>query len=113
MLARSIRIRDLVILVIAINKILQDGARLKNANLFTVKSVGDGGDAAVGVDLKEPRLLLLVLAHLDGVHLVVEAELLKQDGGLDAIGCTHGVEGDVCLCLGSHVEELFTELSDA
>lgn len=102
-----------MILVIAINKILQNGARLKNANLFTVESVGHGGDAAVGVDLEEPRLLLLVLAHLDGVHLVIETKLLKQDGSLDAIGSTHGVEGDVRLCLGSHVEELFTELSDA
>ena len=41
------------------------------------------------------------------VYLVVEVELLEQNGRLDAIGSVGGVEGDVSLDLLSHCEELF------
>ena len=38
------------------------------------------------VDLKEPRLLLLVLAELQLVHIVLQAEFLEGDGDLVAVG---------------------------
>ena len=43
------------------------------------------------VDLKEPRLLLLVLAELQLVHIVLQAEFLEGDGDLVAVGgCSIG-----------------------
>ena len=55
-------IRNLVVGVIARNKILHNGAGLEQANTLAItESVGQGGDAAIGVDGKEPRLLLYVL----------------------------------------------------
>lgn len=99
------RIRNLVVLVVAVNEILQNSTALKDADLLAVgELVSEGGDATVGVDLEEPGLLLLILHHLDGVDLVVKAELLEKDGGFDAIGRADGVEGDVCLCFGGHGE---------
>lgn len=38
------------------------------------------------VDLKEPRLLLLVLAELQLVHIILQTEFLKSDGDLVAVG---------------------------
>ena len=44
------------------------------------------------VDLKEPRLLLLVLAELQLVHVVLQAEFLEGDGDLVAVGgCSMGI----------------------
>ena len=42
------------------------------------------------VDFEEPRLLLLVLAELQLVHIVLQAEFLKSDGDLVAIGGCSG-----------------------
>jgi hypothetical protein len=107
MLSRALRERELVILVIAINEVLQHSTTLKDTNLLAVECISESRDATVGVDLEEPLFLLLIFGHLDGVHLVLEVELLEQNGGLDAIGSVGGVEGDVGLDLLSHVEELF------
>uniref|UniRef100_A0A7S3JP59 Uncharacterized protein n=1 Tax=Aureoumbra lagunensis TaxID=44058 RepID=A0A7S3JP59_9STRA len=107
MLSRALREGELVILVIAINEVLQHSAALKNTDLLAIECVGKSRDATVGVYLEEPFFLLLILGHLDGVHLVFEVELLEQNGRLDAIGSVGGVEGDVGLDLLSHVDELF------
>jgi hypothetical protein len=43
------------------------------------------------VDLKEPRLLLLVLAEFQLVHIVLQAEFFEGDGDLVAVGgCSIG-----------------------
>lgn len=69
-LTRPMRIRNLVVFVVAVRQVLQDGTALKDADLLAVlKLVRQGGDATIGVNLQEPRLLLLILHHLDGVHL--------------------------------------------
>ena len=73
-LRRVARVRNLVVLDVAVDKVLENGTALKDANGLAIRPlVGDGGDAAVGVNLEEPRLLLLILAHLDGMDL--------QEGG--------------------------------
>lgn len=60
--------------VIARNKILHNGAGLEQANALAItESVGQGGDAAIGVDGKEPRLFLGVLADFDLLDLVGQA----------------------------------------
>lgn len=69
MLSRAMGERELVVLVVAINEVLQNSTALKDANLLAVQRICEGGDAAIGVDLQEPLLLLLILSHLDGVHL--------------------------------------------
>jgi hypothetical protein len=38
------------------------------------------------VDFKEPRLLLLVLAEFQLVHIVLQAEFFEGDGDLVAVG---------------------------
>lgn len=59
-----------MVLVIPVHEILQDRAALKDAERRAVgPGVRDGGDAAVGVDVEEPLLLLLVLAQVDGADL--------------------------------------------
>lgn len=62
MLARITRVRDLVVLVVAVDEVLEDGTRLKDANGLAVgPCVSDGGNAAVGVNFQEPWLLLGVV----------------------------------------------------
>jgi hypothetical protein len=123
MLSRVMGERKLVILVIAINEVLKHSTALKNTDLLAVEGISESRNATVGVDLEEPLFLLLILGHLDSmdlslldtgcvavrqvVYLVLEVELLEQNGRLDAIGSVGGVEGDVGLNLLSHVEELF------
>lgn len=59
-----------MVLVVSVREVLEDGTALKNANLLAVwQLVRQSGQAAVGVDLEEPGLLLLILHHLDGVDL--------------------------------------------
>lgn len=113
MLSRALREREFVVFVIAINEVLQHGAALKDTDLLALECVGKSRDATVGVDLEEPLFLLLILGHLDGVDLVLEVELLEQNGGLDAIGGVGGVEGDVGLDLLSHIDELFAQVGNA
>jgi hypothetical protein len=64
------RVRDLVVLVIAINKVLEDGTALEDADGLAVgELVSNGRNAAIGVDLEEPGLLLLIVTHANGVDL--------------------------------------------
>jgi hypothetical protein len=109
-----------VVLVVAADEVLEHGAALKDADLLAVgQLVRKCRDAAIGVDLEEPVLLLLIVLHVDltdlshafslrlsalysrleraAPHLVLEAQLLEEDGDLDAIGRVDRVEDDVCL----------------
>lgn len=54
-LARAGRVRDLVVLVVLVDQVLQDASRLEDADLLAVcERVRNRGDASVGVDFKEP-----------------------------------------------------------
>lgn len=70
MLARVFGVGNLVVLVVAIDEVLKDGARLKDANGLAIGvSIGQGGDTAIRVDLNEPRLFLGVLGDVDSFDL--------------------------------------------
>lgn len=65
------------------------------------------------VDLKEPRLLLLVLAELKLVNIVLEAEFLERDGNLVAVGgCSIArlarTRGRACIDLTFSLSSLFS-----
>lgn len=67
------RIRNLVVLIVPVDKILQDGATFPDLEVVaTLVCVDDGRDAAVGVDVEEPLLLLLVFEELDCAYLYTE-----------------------------------------
>lgn len=54
-LASTLRVRDLVVLVILLGKVGEDAARFEQTNLLTIRErVGQSRNAAIGVDLKEP-----------------------------------------------------------
>lgn len=125
--------------VIAVREVLQDGAALKDADGLAIgESVCEGRNATIGVDLEEPRLLLGVLADLNvcrlwrssrfvsvasvlwsriitmsRTHLVLEPELLEQDGDLDAVGRLGRVEVDVGLVGGHGSGYLVCDLCNA
>lgn len=66
MFLAPVGVRDQMVLVVRRHQVLQDRARLEDLELHAVGCfVGDGWDASVGVDLHEPRLLLLVLEQSD------------------------------------------------
>lgn len=47
-----------MLLVVAVDEVLQNSSALKDADGLPVgEGVGEGGDPPVGVDLEEPRLL--------------------------------------------------------
>lgn len=79
---------ELVLRVVVAGEVGQDGQRLEDGEAVAVM-VDDGGDAAVGVEVCVPRLLLGVFANVDGLEGVLLAvgflELFEEDGGLDAI----------------------------
>lgn len=51
-----------MVLVVPVDQVLQDGTALEYADLLAVgEGIRDGGNATIGVDLEEPRLLLLIL----------------------------------------------------
>ena len=61
----AVRIRDLIILVVRSNDVQENGTALKDLELATaLVLIGKGGNASIWVDLKEPRLLLLVLTEV-------------------------------------------------
>ena len=69
-LLAALRVRDLVVLVVALDEVLHDGAGLEERNGRAVlELVGKGGDAAVGVDFEEPRLFLDVFGDVDCGYL--------------------------------------------
>ena len=70
MLPRAVRVGNLPLRVVAVDEVLHDGAALKEIDLLAVgELVGDGGDAAIRVDLAEPGLLLGVFANFNGMEL--------------------------------------------
>lgn len=91
-LLRVSRERELVLLVVALDNVLDDGARLPQDEVVVV-GVLDGRQAPVGVDLEKGRLL----GVLDGDGLVGDGELLEGDEDLARVGalaCVRGELGD-------------------
>lgn len=90
MLLRPIWIRNLVLLIVSSNKIFEYGAGFKDVELLAIGgrrvAVCDGGDTAVGVDLKEPWLLLLVLHEGDCLQFIWKAEFFQ--GNANLVPCT-------------------------
>jgi hypothetical protein len=61
-LSRSLGIANLVLRIIPLDKVLHDAAALKQTDGIAIgEFVCQRGDAAIGVDLQEPRLFLRVL----------------------------------------------------
>ena len=55
-------VANLVLGIIFLNQVLHDRSRLEKVNSFTtIKGIGQSRDTSIGVDLKEPGLLLLLL----------------------------------------------------
>lgn len=93
---RAADVADLVVFVVLVDQVLSDTAGLEHGDgPAAVEGVGNGGDAAIGVDLEEPRLLLRVFGYVEVDYFVRQAEEFKGDRDLDAIGCLVGVECDV------------------
>ena len=87
---------DLIVGVVSVDEILHDAAAFEDADLFAVgMGVGQGWDAAVGVDGCEPGRFLLIGGHVDLAGGVWKAEFCQSDADLDAIWSLAGVEGDV------------------
>ena len=60
--------------VVLFDEVLHDGAGFEEADRLTVgKGVGEGGNAAVGIDGKEKGLLLGVLTYVDFMGVVGDA----------------------------------------
>lgn len=69
-LLAALRVRDLLILVVAFDQVLHDGSRLEQGDGRAVlELVGQSGNAAVGVDFKEPGLFLDVFGDVDCGYL--------------------------------------------
>lgn len=61
----------LVVLVIALDQVLHNASRFEDTDCFAVgESIGDGGNAAIGIDLQEPGFFLRVLGHVNAGDLV-------------------------------------------
>jgi hypothetical protein len=59
--------------IVALDQVLHDASRLEQVDGLAISElVGQGGYAAIGVDGKEPILLLGVLANVDLFGLVRE-----------------------------------------
>ena len=80
---------ELVLRIVLPGQVAQNSIALEHGEVAVVM-VDQDRDAAVGVEGSEPRLLLDVLADVDGLHGVVLAigvpQLLEEDGGFDAVG---------------------------
>lgn len=73
-LAGSMRIRDLVFSIVAFDKVLHDGTGFEEADTIAIaEGIGQGGNAAIGVDGKEPGFFLRVLADVNLFSLVGKA----------------------------------------
>jgi hypothetical protein len=74
----SVRIRDLVILVVRGYYILEDSTTFEDLDLAPARVlISEGGNATVGVDLEKPGFLLLVLIEVYG-HDLDEMLLVKR-----------------------------------
>lgn len=70
------RERDLVVLIVPIHEVLQDGTALPDFELLAVLvHVDDGWYAAIWVDVEIPLLFLLVFKELDWAYLHMETML--------------------------------------
>lgn len=59
-----------MVLIVPVHEILQDGATFPDLEVVaTLVRVGDGGNAAVGVDVEVPLLFLLVFKELNCAYL--------------------------------------------
>jgi vesicle coat complex subunit len=68
-------VADLVLGIVAINKVLHDASTLEQSDRLAIRErVGQGGDAAIGVDGEEPRFLL---GTVGSVELSVRRVLRK------------------------------------
>ena len=86
-LARAARVRDLVIRVILLDKILQDASGFEQTDLLTVREgVRNGRDATIRIDFQEPGLLLGVLPNVDFVNLVRKPRLHPQLANQPRVG---------------------------
>lgn len=81
-LAGGVGVAELVVLVVLLNEVLDDGARLPEGDA----SVGvlNGGEAAVGVDGEVG--LLLHLGEVEELGLRGDPELLHDEGNLPGVG---------------------------
>ena len=78
-LASPLGVRDFVLCVVTLNEILHDAARLEQVDGLAIgELVGQSRNAAVGVDGKEPVLLLSVLADIDLLNLVGKTTILSE-----------------------------------
>lgn len=86
---------ELVLRVVVARQVEEDGETLEDGEVMAVV-VDNGGDAAIGVDGGEPRLLLGVLGDVDGLEGELGAvsllELLQENADLDAIGGSYKCE---------------------
>lgn len=92
--------------VVLVDEVLHDAAAFEDADRLAVGvHVGQGWDAAVGVDGGEPGRFLLVGRGVYFADRVGEVELCESDADFDAVGSLPGVEGEVwgwSVCLIGH-----------
>ncbi len=77
-------------LAVLLGEVNQDGARLEDGEVV----VTERRDFSVRVDGEVGGAVLLAFEDVHPLGLVVEAELLEQDDGLDAVGRRPGEELD-------------------
>lgn len=78
-LATSFGVRDFVLGVVSLHEVLHDASRLEQVDGLTIgEFIGQGRDAAIRVDGKEPVLLLCVLADIDLLNLVGNTTILSK-----------------------------------
>jgi len=79
---------ELALLVVLVDKVVEDGTALPDGELVAL--VRDkAGDSAVGVDLEELGALdtlLGVIAKVERLDIVRDAEVLHEHGGLERVG---------------------------
>ena len=93
-LLRAARVAEFALRVVFFGQVLKDGARFEEADgAAAVEGVGQGGDAAIGVDFEVPGFFLLVGAYVDVGCFVGEVEEGEHDGDFDAVGGLVCVEG--------------------
>lgn len=79
--------------IVLVRQVQQDGTTLEDPHI----PVCDGGNAAVGINLREPFFLLFPAGDVNFCYSVWKAELLERYGHFDAIAGEPGVKVDVWL----------------
>lgn len=70
-LASSLGITDLVLSIVAFDEVLHDRSRLEEIDGFSIgESVSERWNASIGIDGREPWLLLCVLGDIDLLNLI-------------------------------------------